>query len=465
MFIGREKELETLQSLYHSNAFQFPVIYGRRRVGKTYLISEFSKRLPTIYFTAIEGSPAANLENLARAIFSFEHPKSDLAVAPVFPSFQAAFEYIFDVAAAKRIVFVIDEYPYLAKTDKSISSILQMLIDRNKDSSRLFLILCGSSLSFMKEQVLGEKSPLYGRRTAQLEIRPLTFYQARKFLSSVPFEDFVNYYGMAGGIPLYLQQFCAKENLHSNIANVFLNTSSLLYEEPLNLLKQEVQKAAVYNAVIAAIAGGKTTNNEIATTVGMSTAELSYYLKELQNIGLVEKEEPAISKGHRPLYRLTDNLFRFWYRFVSPNRTLIERGLATHALSRIEEQLPLFTGQIFEQCCQDWLWQKALNEQLPFEFNNIGRWWGGNPATKHAEEIDIVCTDQGRIIALGECKWTNEPADISTLEKLRERARIVSAPPNVHLLLFSKTGFSLNLFEEAKNDTSLRLISLEDMEL
>ena len=353
MFIGRENELATLERLYVKDGFQFPVVYGRRRVGKTALISEFTRKKPTIFFTAVEDNLRVNLQNLSSAIYLFEHPDSDPIVAPCFDSLQAAFEAVFSMGQKKRIVFVIDEYPYLAKAEPACSSILQMLIDRTKGEAGLMLILCGSSLSFMREQVLGRKSPLYGRRTAQLEIKPFDFFDSMRFFPDADPVDAAEYYGMVGGVPLYLRQFDAAASFEENIAAVFLDASSILFEEPQNLLLQEVQKAALYNTVIGAIAKGKTAHNEIATTAGLTTTELTYYLKELQRIGLVEREVPVLNAGRRAVYRLSDNLFRFWYRFVLPQRSVIERGMTEHALRVIEEGLPGYMGPVFEQICAE----------------------------------------------------------------------------------------------------------------
>ena len=207
MFIGRERELATLEKLYANGGFQMPVIYGRRRVGKTALISEFVKDKPTVFFTAVEADVRTNLRNLSMGIALITNPNEDPQGAPIFSSLSAAFEAVFRLARDRPIVLVIDEYPYLAATDKSVSSVLQSLIDANKASSHLFLILCGSSLSFMKEQVLGEKSPLFGRRTAQLEIKPFDFFDALRFFPRRSPVDVANIYGMVGGTPLYLEQF------------------------------------------------------------------------------------------------------------------------------------------------------------------------------------------------------------------------------------------------------------------
>ena len=180
MFIGREQELNTLNTLYRSDKFEFTVIYGRRRVGKTALISKFTKGKDTIFFTGVETNAKQNLDNLSRCIMEYN---TGIIVDSSFASFQSALEYVFELAKTKRIVLVIDEYPYVARASKSLASTLQLLIDKNKGSSKLFLILCGSSMSYMEDNVLAYKAPLYGRRTAQLKINPFNFLEACRYLT------------------------------------------------------------------------------------------------------------------------------------------------------------------------------------------------------------------------------------------------------------------------------------------
>lgn len=461
ILVGRERELSTLRRLYDTRTFQMPVLYGRRRVGKTYLMSAFTRDLPCIFFTAVEDSPSINLRNLSREIYAFEHPDADTANAPVFSTFQAAFEAVFELATRSRLVFVIDEYPYLAKADTSVSSILQALIDRNKEASKLYLMLCGSSLSFMREQVLGEKSPLYGRRTAQIELKPLTFFDARSFFPDAVTEDAVAYYGIAGGIPLYLRQFDPGLTVMENVQQAFLDPNVFLYEEPLNLLKQEVSKAGAYNAVIGAIAEGKTTNNEIATTVGMAASELTYYLKELQRLGLVERLVPIVNPGRRAVYRLRDHLFAFWYRFVLPYRSTIERGMPRRAMRAIEGHLPEYLGPVFERVCAEWLWRQNVDGTLPVEFDELGSWWGNNPQKRCEEEIDIVALDGAHVALAAECKWRNEPLGAEVDETLRERMGIIRAGVGAHRYLFSKSGFTQACLTRAEEDSRLHLIPLD----
>ncbi len=229
-----------------------------------------------------------------------EKPEEHLAFqfAPLYASLQQALEAIFERARSQRVIFVIDEFPYLAKADPSVSSILQALIDRASADSKLLLLLCGSSLSFMKEQVLGEKSPLYGRRTAQIELKPFDFFTAMElFPQRNPIASSRNIRGMVGGVPLYLMQFQNGGTLRELTEAALLDPNSILYEEPSILLMQEVSKASRYNAVIDAIANGRTQSGEIATAIGSTTAETSYYLKELERIGLVTREQPPWGKG------------------------------------------------------------------------------------------------------------------------------------------------------------------------
>ena len=237
MFIGREKELNALNKLYHSDKFEFVVIYGRRRVGKTALIKQFIHEKPAIYFMGVETNEKQNLENFSKNVLEFS---SGIQTETSFASFQAALEYAFKLAEHKRIVLTIDEYPYVARASKSLASTLQLLIDKYKDTSKLMLILCGSSMSYMEDQVLAYKAPLYGRRTAQMKIQPFDFEESCRYVPNLSEEDKALLYGIVGGTPQYLLQMSDKLSIEENIKNTYLNPMSFLYEEPTNLLKQEV---------------------------------------------------------------------------------------------------------------------------------------------------------------------------------------------------------------------------------
>lgn len=459
MFIGRNTELKTLDKLYRSNKFEFAVIYGRRRVGKTALINEFSKDKDTIFFTGVETNAKQNLENFSRCIMEYQ---TGFAVDSSFASFQAALEYVFQLAQKKRLVLVIDEYPYVARASKSFASTLQLLIDKNKDSSKLFLILCGSSMSYMEDNVLAYKAPLYGRRTAQLKIQPFDFFESCRYFENFSGEDKALAYGIMGGTPQYLMQLDDRLSIEDNIKNTHLNPASSIFEEPNNLLKQEVREPAIYNAVITAIATGATKLSEISGKIDEDTSVCATYIKNLISLGIVKKEMPYGEKsGRKTIYSIEDNMFRFWYRFVPGNTSLISRGAADLAYSRIAPELSAYMGGVFEEICKQYLWRLLLAGKCAVSFTELGRWWGTNPKTRTQEEIDIMGTDKDSAL-FGECKWTNDKVDLGVLETLVERSSLFHFK-RTHFYLFSKSGFTKGCIDRAAELGNVSLVSYGDM--
>lgn len=459
MFIGRNTELKTLDKLYRSNKFEFAVIYGRRRVGKTALINEFSKDKDTIFFTGVETNAKQNLENFSRCIMEYQ---TGFAVDSSFASFQAALEYVFQLAQKKRLVLVIDEYPYVARASKSFASTLQLLIDKNKDSSKLFLILCGSSMSYMEDNVLAYKAPLYGRRTAQLKIQPFDFFESCRYFENFSGEDKALAYGIMGGTPQYLMQLDDRLSIEDNIKNTHLNPASSIFEEPNNLLKQEVREPAIYNAVITAIATGASKMSEISGKIDEDTSVCATYIKNLISLGIVKKEMPYGEKsGRKTIYSIEDNMFRFWYRFVPGNTSLISRGAADLAYSRIAPELSAYMGGVFEEICKQYLWRLLLAGKCAASFTELGRWWGTNPKTRTQEEIDIMGTDKDSAL-FGECKWTNDKVDLGVLETLVERSSLFHFK-RTHFYLFSKSGFTKGCIDRAAELGNVSLVSYGDM--
>jgi len=458
MFIGRERELNKLNELYHTSGFQFPVIYGRRRVGKTALINEFIKDREAIFFTGIESNARQNLENFSRSVLSY----TDAALEDtVFPSFQTALEYVFKLAEKKRIILVIDEYPYVAKASKSLASTLQSLIDKNKDTSKLFLILCGSSMSFMENHVLAYKAPLYGRRTAQFKVLPFDFFESKSYFDKFSDIDMATVYGIVGGTPQYLLQINDCLSLEENIKRCFFDPSSPLFEEPNNLLKQEVREPATYNAIITAIATGSTKLSEISSKVCEETSACSAYIKNLISLGIIKKETPfAESSTRKTLYKIDDNLFRFWYRFVPDNIASINRGLIDAVYKKIAPKISDYMGAVFEDICIQYLWKLREQENIKTEFTDLGRWWGNDPKNKCEAEIDIMGTDGSDSALFCECKWTNGKVDVGVLETLLGRSRLFHYK-NVQLYLFAKNGFTKGCTEKANELGNVTLVAFD----
>lgn len=459
MFIGRQQELNTLHKLYHSGKFEFAVIYGRRRVGKTALISEFSKDKDAIFFTGVETNAKQNLDNFSRCIMEYN---TGIVVDSSFASFQSAFEYVFKLAKTKRIVLVIDEYPYVARTSKSLASTLQLLIDKNRNSSRLFLILCGSSMSYMEDHVLAYKAPLYGRRTAQLKLSPFDFFEACHLFTKFSEIDKALAYGIIGGTPQYLMQMDDSLSIEENIKNTYLNPSSFLFEETNNLLKQEVREPAIYNAVVTAIATGCSKMNEISTKIEEDTSVCATYMKNLIALGIVKKESPYGEKSSRKtIYSIEDNMFRFWYRFVPENTSIISRGAADLAYKRIAPGLPAYMGGVFEEICRQYLWKLLLENKCAVNFSDLGRWWGTNPRTRVQEKIDIMGADRDTAL-FAECKWTDEKVDPGILETFVERSNLFHYRQK-HFYLFAKTGFTKGCRDRAIEMGNVTLVAYHEM--
>ena len=460
MFIGRERELNTLDNLYKSNKFEFAVIYGRRRVGKTALINEFIDDKKAIYFMGVESNAKQNLENFSKSIMEFS---SGFETESSFLSFQAALEYVFKLAEKKRIILAIDEYPYVARSSKSLASTLQLLIDKYKDTSKLMLILCGSSMSYMEDHVLAYKAPLYGRRTAQIKLLPFDFEETCAYFKNLSDEDKAIIYGVAGGTPQYLLQMSDKLSIEDNIKNTYLNPTSFLYEEPTNLLKQEVREPAIYTAIITAIATGSSRMSEISSKVGEDTNVCTNYIKNLINLGIVQKETPYGEKTSRKsIYSIEDNMFRFWYRFVTPNNSIIARGAADLVYKRIEPQLSDYMGKVFEEICKQYLWKQLLSGNCPVEFNSLGRWWGNDAREKAQAEIDIMGEQDKNTALFAECKWTNEKVDLGVLETLVKRSELFNYKTK-HYYLFSKSGFTKGCIDRANEMGNVSLVEYKEM--
>lgn len=461
MFYCREEELRVMNRRYEKRRFECIVICGRRRVGKTALINEFCKGKPTIYFSALNASSRENLEALSRAIYAFQNP--DSAVAPTYRCYADAFDAITVMSSRQQMVFVIDEYPYLAKAEKSISSQLQHIIDHRWQEGQLYLILCGSSVSFMEYQVLGYESPLYGRRTAQFKIQALTYREITAFYPGLPAPEQALLYGVTGGIPHYINKLDVGTNLDEALLENLFSTSGYLFEEPENLLKQELREPAIYNSVISAIAGGASRSNEISTKVGLESGICAKYLKVLLELGILKKETPIMEKpGRKTVYSIEDNFFRFWYRFVPRNMSVIGAGRMRQVYERaVKQHFSDYMGLIFEKMCQQYLQRYASD--LPILLNDVGQWWGTDAKARKEIQIDIVGTPvEGNEYIIGSCKYRNEKIGTKELELLRSYASVFREGAIFHYYIFSKGGFTPALMEEAEKD-GVVLLTLDDL--
>ncbi len=416
LFINREEELELLEERFRSGKPEFIVMYGRRRVGKTELAVHFIKNKPGVYFLSEEKRYSDNLDEMKRAAADFL--KDDEFYLIGFENWVQMFKGFYE-RIKKRTVIVIDEFPYLVQENRGMPSEFQKIWDMHLSrSENIMLILVGSAIGMM-EELLGRKSPLFGRRTGQLEIKPVDIFQVGKFLPGYDMENCIKVYGCSDGIPLYLRQFDTKLTVFENIKNSFFRRDAPLYSEAEFLMRQEFREPANYFLILKAISFGHTKQNEIVNYTGIDKSIISKYIQNLEEIRVIRREYPVTEKKEMrksARYAFSDNYFRFWFRFVYPNRTLIERG-AEAAFEVMKKEYNTYLGGIFEKAAKEFLWKAH-----PINFTNLGKWW------HKREEIDIVAVnDNLREIFFFECKWRDlkEGTARKILDELKEKSNPV----------------------------------------
>ncbi len=415
-FINRTEELNILKDSLHAPNPQFIMIYGRRRVGKTELITHFIEDKPAIYFLAEQKRYHDNIEEMKEIMGT--HLKDEEFKIINFENWVQLFKS-FTSRIKKRTIIIIDEFPYLVEQDASIPSEFQKIWDMHlSKSENIILILIGSSVSMM-EKLLGRKSPLFGRRTAQLEIKPINIFHIKDFLPSYSMEECIKAYACTDGIPLYLNQFNSKLPVFENIKNTLFRRDAILYNEAEILLKQEFREPANYFAILKALSFGYTKQSEIANHTGIDKSIISKYLQNLEEIRIVKKEHPLTDKKEKrknSRYDFQDNYFRFWFRFIYPNKSRIERGVP-EAIETMKKNYSAYLGFIFEKTAAEFLW-KTMSSR----FTKLGRWW-------HKDiEIDLIAlNEEKKEIFFFECKWKQlkEETARHILYKLKQKSKYV----------------------------------------
>ena len=464
-FIGRQAELETLNAEYRRGK-GFVVIYGRRRVGKTTLIKEFLKQKTAFYFLATEELERQSMKRLAGVIA--RTTQNSLLQRAVFTDWLDLFQLIADYKPEEQKVLVIDEFPYLVKTNPAFPSVMQNAWDEILCGSNVMLILSGSLIGMMQKHALSYDSPLYGRRTAQMRLAPLPFtdvYAAQ----SLPFDKAVEQYAITGGVPKYLEFFEDARPLKEQLKDAILSKSGFLYEEPNFLLKSESVTAVNYFSIIKAIADGNHKLGKIAGVLGQEGSALTPYLSTLADLGFVEKRTPITEKNpersRKGLYFISDNFIRFWFRYVYPYKGELELDNMQIVLDEIKKDFTQkFVAFAYEDICKDILANLCRRGAIPFTPSRIGAYWL-NDFTGDTE-IDVMAVDhQSKRLFAGECKYHAKPVDapvyFSLKEKVENASEIQRAFPGYDIVygVFSKSGFTQRLHDMAKGNQGLLLIN------
>ncbi len=419
-FIDREEELEFLQERYGKEGFDFIVIYGRRRIGKTELLKNFIKDKPYMYFLCNKAGTATNISRFKKQVARFF---SEPMIAS--EDLEEIFSYITSRATGK-LVIVLDEFPYLVEKDDAIPSLFQQAIDEVLKNENIMLIICGSSISMM-EELLGYKNPLYGRKTGHIKINHFKFEHFKEFFPKNTLEEIIKTYSILGGVPFYLEKFDAEKSALKNAKEQILSKRGMLYEEVDFLLKEEFREPDIYKNILSAISSGSTRVAEISDKSGIKASDMDRYLKSLIRLGIIRKDTPVTEKkSKKTLYTVDDNFFDFYSLFFEPNRSDIEIGETKNVEDSLEKKFNAYVGGKFEKLVRT----EMLKRLYPFVATKTGRWWGFHRADgKRKElEIDAVCLNEDiSEILFVECKWKNlsEREATQILERLKEKSRFV----------------------------------------
>jgi len=450
-FINRKKEMKTLEKEYLRES-SFTVIYGRRRTGKTTLIKEFIKNKNSFYFFADKQSEFIQIDRFKKQLAIYFN--DNLLDKVTIKDWDTLFNYLISkLPKGEKFVLVIDEFQYLCMTNKNFSSTFQRIYDEKLKESNIMLILCGSLISMMYSEVLAYDSPLYGRRTAQIRLKPIKFDYYNEFFTDKSHKELIEFYSITGGIPKYIQEFDKNKSPIWNIKNNIFDNNNFLYSEPKFLLQEEINDLSRYFSIIQSIANGDTKMSAIATKLGLNSSSLSPYISKLIDLDILEREVPVtenIDNSKKSLYYIKDNYLAFWFNYVYPYQSYLEIENLKYPLEKVTSTFDLWVSKIYERLCLDSL---LLHEEIDFPLSKIGRWWDKN------EEIDIVGLGEKEII-FGECKWSKKHVGLSVLLELKEKSKKVKWKNNdrkEYFILFSKSGFSSDLIELAKSDSKIIL--------
>ena len=462
-FIGRTSELATLNAELERGS-GFVVIYGRRRVGKTTLIKEFIKDKRAFYFLATTESEAQSMKRFAGVLS--RTTKNPMLSKVTFTDWLDLFQVVADDHPDEKKVLVIDEFPYLVKTNPDFPSILQNAWDEVLKDHNVMLILCGSLISMMKKHALAYDSPLYGRRTAQIRLMPLQFtdvYEAQ----NLSFEQAVEQYAITGGVPKYMEFFQSDEPLVEQIRRVVLSKNGFLYEEPDFLLNEEAQTPINYFSVLKAISDGNHKLSKIGMTMEQDTSAITPYLKTLIDLGFVTKNVPITEKNpersRKSLYYVSDNFIRFWFRYVYPFKGELELDNQQIVLDEMGKDFKQkFVAFAYESICWNIFAELCRKGQIDFAPSRIGSYWRND--NEGDTEIDVAAVDnQHKRLFLGECKYHAKPVDVAVYSALQEKGQskeLTAAFKGYEIVygLFSKSGFTDRLVEMAAENPNLILI-------
>ena len=474
-FVGRHQELQTLENFYQAPNAGLLILYGRRRIGKTRLMTRFLEQhqdAPTFYWVATTHNEAYQLRDFSLAVMNHDPRMSSPPTDDfTFANWENALNHLADVVVLQEgpHLVVLDEFTYLLRNEPAISSVFQKVWDhRLSQIPQLKLILTGSLIGMMAREVFSYQAPLYGRATAQIRLRPLSYASVQELFPERQADERVAIYGVTGGVPAYLDIFTRTSGFVSALRDHCLVPGSMMMSDPAVILYEQLQEPQTYESVLWAIASGFHQWSDIAKMAGLPETALGHYLKILQELEFIERREPVLAKpkSKSGRYYVRDHFLRFYYRFVVPQIGPIERGYQEAAANKIEAELRPFLGEhVFEELCREWVWAAAMSGRLDFVPEVVGSYW--RTYRGKGVQLDVVAAaPREKRLLIGEAKWGRDALSrrlLPDLIKRSQRMPQVTEGWQTQYALFARTGFTEALQQEAR-ETNALLISLTQIE-
>lgn len=449
LFVNRKVELEFLERKYSEDASNFIVIYGKRRVGKTELIKRFLRNKKGTYILCTIDSVEENIREMKQKFYELTGKEYFLKLET--KSFFDLFKYAAEELKETKTAIIIDEFPYLIELDTGVVSVFQKVWDEALANTKVFLVLCGSSIGMMETEVLGYKSPLYGRRTGDWKVEPLKFVDIKHFFENYSTEELIKTWSVCGGTPFYLAKMDSVLSVEENIKQKILKKGEVLYNEPMVLLKEEFREPKTYTLILKYISLGYNTHGELSSITGIEKGNLSKYLSVLEETRIIKYVLP-LGQRRRGIYAIDDRFFNFWFRFVYPNLSDLEIGLVDEVFSKISKDLNSYYGASFESLIFEKIRLKEISGVF---FDEVRKWWHKD------KEIDIVAlNEEQKEILFCECKWKENVDAGKVLRELKEKAKFVqwhNDERKERYAIFARS------FKEKFKEPDVMLFDLEDV--
>lgn len=475
-FIGRESELDLLDGLWTSTKARLLILYGRRRVGKTRLLTHWIKQHKEdgLYWVAEPTSALDQLRSFSRALATFADPEMPPPPDFSYSTWEHALRQVALLSRTRRIALFIDEVTYLIDVNPNFVGTLQKAWDMWLSKANLLLAMSGSQMGLMQKELLSYQAPLYGRATAQVQLHPLSFSTSQKFFPQYTPTERVSLYAIFGGIPAYWERLDGQASVMENLRQQLSPSNALMYDEPRILLQDFINDPHNYVGIMRAIAHGARMMSDICKRTGLSKGHTSKYLSILRGTGFVARQVPVTenqAKSRRGRYFVTDPYLRFYYRFLAAYQSMLALGEQQEMLEEIERELPQFIEQnTWRELCREWLLRASARQKLPVSVKQVGGEW------KRHQAIDVVGLDmENKHLVLGTCIWGEYLADEQSMVQLMKQTGSVISKGDgwrVYYLGFSARGWAESAHQFATRNHStgdwqvagIRLLNLEEVD-